>query len=79
MTAPCGCLLRGQRGDTAGPGGRERPRNSGTSEVQSGYGYPLPVIAHAGLAGIVDITDVCRELLDPRVSGTPETMARRSA
>ena len=40
MTAPGGCLLRGQRGDTAGPGGRERPRNSGPAGVQSGYGYP---------------------------------------
>ena len=40
MTAPCGCLLRGRRGDTAGLAGRERPRNSSTAEVQSGYGYP---------------------------------------
>ena len=47
--------------------------------MASGHFQHLPVIGHAGLAGIVDITDVCRELLEPRVSGTPETMAGRSA
>lgn len=47
--------------------------------MASGHFRHLPVIGHAGLAGIVDITDVCRALLDPRVSGTPETMARCSA
>jgi CBS domain-containing protein len=31
----------------------------------------LPVVADAGLVGIVDITDVCRVLLEPDVSGPP--------
>src|ERR1700730_5598836 len=35
----------------------------------------LPVVGDAGLVGIVDITDVCRALLEPDVSGTPETVA----
>lgn len=47
--------------------------------MASGHFRHLPVIGHADLAGIVDITDVCRELLEPRVSGAAETMAGRSA
>jgi CBS domain-containing protein len=31
----------------------------------------LPVIGDAGLVGIVDITDVCRILLETDVSGLP--------
>jgi len=31
----------------------------------------LPVVADAGLVGIVDITDVCRVLLESSVSGSP--------
>jgi CBS domain-containing protein len=33
----------------------------------------LPVVGDAGLAGIVDITDVCRALLAPDDSGARET------
>jgi CBS domain-containing protein len=47
--------------------------------MTSGHFRHLPVIGHDGLAGIVDITDVCRALLEPGVSGTPETLAGRSA
>ena len=32
----------------------------------------LPVIGDSGLVGIVDITDVCRALLDASLSGTPQ-------
>jgi CBS domain-containing protein len=39
----------------------------------------LPVVGDAGLVGIVDITDVCRALLERGVAGTPETVAGRSA
>lgn len=38
----------------------------------------LPVVGDAGLAGIVDITDVCRALLAPDDSGARETVAQRS-
>jgi CBS domain-containing protein len=31
----------------------------------------LPVVGDTGLVGIVDITDVCRALLDSDVSGPP--------
>src|ERR1700726_3910092 len=40
--------------------------------MTSGHFRHLPVVGDAGLAGIVDITDVCRALLEPDVSGTPE-------
>ncbi len=33
----------------------------------------LPVVGDAGLAGMVDITDVCRALIDPDVSRLPTT------
>ena len=45
----------------------------------SGHFRHLPVVGDAGLVGIVDITDVCRALLEPDVSGMPETVAGRSA
>lgn len=43
--------------------------------MMSGHFRHLPVVGDAGLAGIVDITDVCRALLEPGVCGTPETVA----
>jgi CBS domain-containing protein len=42
--------------------------------MTSGHFRHLPVVGDAGLVGIVDITDVCRALLEPDVSGTPETL-----
>ena len=36
----------------------------------------LPVMGDAGLAGIVDITDVCRALLEADVSGPPADSAQ---
>jgi CBS domain-containing protein len=36
----------------------------------------LPVIGDAGLVGIVDITDVCRALLEADVSGPPADTAQ---
>ena len=36
----------------------------------------LPVTGDAGLAGIVDITDVCRALLEADVSGPPADTAQ---
>ena len=36
----------------------------------------LPVMGDAGLAGIVDITDVCRALLEADVSGPPADTAQ---
>jgi CBS domain-containing protein len=36
----------------------------------------LPVMGDAGLAGIVDITDVCRALLAAGVSGPPAGTAQ---
>ena len=38
----------------------------------------LPVIGDAGLVGIVDITDVCRVLLEAGVSGPPAAETDRS-
>ena len=38
----------------------------------------LPVIGDAGLVGIVDITDVCRMLLETDVSGLPAAEPRHS-
>jgi CBS domain-containing protein len=37
----------------------------------SGHFRHLPVVGDAGLVGIVDITDVCRALLQSGVSGRP--------
>ena len=39
--------------------------------MTSGHFRHLPVIGDAGLAGIIDITDVCRALLEPDVSPLP--------
>jgi CBS domain-containing protein len=44
--------------------------------MTSGHFRHLPVVGDAGLAGIVDITDVCRALLDPDVSQPPAGMAQ---
>jgi CBS domain-containing protein len=46
--------------------------------MTGGHFRYLPVVGDAGLVGIVDITDVCRALLEPGVSGTPESVAGRS-
>jgi CBS domain-containing protein len=46
--------------------------------MTSGHFRHLPVVGDAGLVGIVDITDVCRALLEPDVSGTPESVAGHS-
>jgi CBS domain-containing protein len=46
--------------------------------MTSGHFRHLPVVGDAGLVGIVNITDVCRALLESDVSGTPETVAGRS-
>lgn len=46
--------------------------------MTSGHFRHLPVVGDAGLVGIVDITDVCRALLEPGVSGTLDTLAGRS-
>ena len=37
----------------------------------------LPVVGDAGLVGIVDITDVCRELIDPGFSRLPMAEAAK--
>ena len=39
--------------------------------MTSGHFRHLPVVGDAGLAGIVDITDVCRALLEPDLSRPP--------
>ena len=44
--------------------------------MTSGHFRHLPVVGDAGLAGIVDITDVCRALLGPDVSRPPAGTAR---
>jgi CBS domain-containing protein len=44
--------------------------------MTSGHFRHLPVVGDAGLAGIVDITDVCRALLEPDVSQPPAGMAQ---
>jgi CBS domain-containing protein len=44
----------------------------------SGHFRHLPVVGEAGLVGIVDITDVCRALLESDVCGTSETVPGRS-
>ena len=44
--------------------------------MTSGHFRHLPVVGDAGLVGIVDITDVCRALLDPDVSQPPAGLAQ---
>jgi CBS domain-containing protein len=44
--------------------------------MTSGRFRHLPVIGDAGLVGIVDITDVCRALLEADVSGPPADTAQ---
>ncbi len=44
--------------------------------MTSGHFRHLPVVGDADLAGIVDITDVCRALLEPDVSQPPAGMAQ---
>jgi len=44
--------------------------------MTSGRFRHLPVMGDAGLAGIVDITDVCRALLEAYVSGSPADTAQ---
>jgi CBS domain-containing protein len=44
--------------------------------MTSGHFRHLPVVGDAGLVGIVDITDVCRALLEPDVSWPPTGTAR---
>jgi CBS domain-containing protein len=43
--------------------------------MTSGHFRHLPVVGDAGLVGIIDITDVCRALLEP---GVPRTVAGHS-
>jgi len=44
--------------------------------MTSGHFRHLPVVGDEGLVGIVDITDVCRALLEPGVSQPPAGMAQ---
>jgi CBS domain-containing protein len=44
--------------------------------MTSGHFRHLPVVSDAGLVGIVDITDVCRALLDSSVSQPPAGTAQ---
>ena len=44
--------------------------------MTSGHFRHLPVVGDAGLVGIVDITDVCRALLEPDVSRPPAGTAQ---
>ena len=44
--------------------------------MTSGHFRHLPVVSDAGLVGIVDITDVCRALLEPDVSRPPAGTAQ---
>jgi CBS domain-containing protein len=46
--------------------------------MTSGHFRHLPVVDDAGLAGIIDITDVCRALLETDVSRCPPTWPSRS-
>jgi CBS domain-containing protein len=47
--------------------------------MTSGHFRHLPVVGDEGLAGIVDITDVCRALLDPTFPGRPPAWPSRSS
>jgi len=44
--------------------------------MTSGHFRHLPVVGDDGLVGIIDITDVCRALLDPDVLQPPTGMAQ---
>ena len=44
--------------------------------MTSGHFRHLPVVGEAGLVGIIDITDVCRALLDPYISQPPTGKAQ---
>ena len=44
--------------------------------MTSGHFRHLPVVGDEGLVGIVDITDVCRALLEPGVSPPPAGLAQ---
>ena len=44
--------------------------------MTSGHFRHLPVVGDEGLVGIVDITDVCRALLEPGVSPPPAGMTQ---
>jgi CBS domain-containing protein len=41
--------------------------------MMSGHFRHLPVVGDAGLVGMVDISDVCRALIDTDISGRPGT------
>jgi CBS domain-containing protein len=45
--------------------------------MTSGHFRHLPVVGDAGLVGIVDITDVCRALIDPSFSQLPMAEAAK--
>jgi CBS domain-containing protein len=45
--------------------------------MTSGHFRHLPVVGDAGLVGIVDITDVCRALIDPDFSQLPMAEAAK--
>ena len=45
--------------------------------MTSGHFRHLPVVGDAGLAGIVDITDICRALIDPDFSRLPMAEAAK--
>jgi CBS domain-containing protein len=47
------------------------------SVMTSGHFRHLPVVGDAGLVGIVDITDVCRALIDPDFSHMPMAEAAK--
>jgi CBS domain-containing protein len=44
--------------------------------MTSGHFRHLPVVGDEGLVGIVDITDVCRALLEPGVAPPPAGLAQ---
>jgi CBS domain-containing protein len=44
--------------------------------MTSGHFRHLPVVGDEGLVGIVDITDVCRALLEPGVPPPPAGLAQ---
>ena len=45
--------------------------------MTTGHFRHLPVVGDAGLVGIVDITDVCRALIDPDFSQLPMAEAAK--
>lgn len=46
--------------------------------MSRGHFRHLPVSGNAGLVGMLDITDVCRALIDPDLSQRPTTGNARS-